>query len=249
MKTVLMRELDRSWRRRLGVPQVEHAPALEPGEGLNAAEWAANEFGGAPLGDKRLSARLVKSAGLLAAHPGRKINASSDSGGSEIAGFYRLIEAPAESEVTPANILAPHRERSVMRMRGQGTVLAIQDGTDLNFSRRPGCDGLQLIGRNQTAASALGLHMHATLAVTGTGLPLGVLRLGLRPAGGALRGGGEAPQDGALARGLRRHRRRRARGRRQDAGDLGLRPGGGRLRAVRRAAPPSARRAAGPRQA
>jgi len=181
VKTVFMRTLERSWRRKLGVPPVELAASLEPGEGLNAADWAENEFGGAPLGDKRLSARLVKSAGLLAAYPGQKINASSDSGGNEVAGFYRMIEAPAESEVTVANILAPHRERSIRRMRGQKTVLAIQDGTDLNFSRRPGCDDLQLIGKNQTGASSLGLHMHATLAVTGTGLPLGVLETGFDP--------------------------------------------------------------------
>ena len=181
VKTVFMRALERSWRRQLGVPPVDHAPSLEPGEGLNAQDWAANEFGGAPLGDQRLSARLVKSAGLLAAYPGQKINASSDSGGNEVAGFYRMIEAPAESEVTVANILAPHRERSIRRMRGQKTVLAIQDGTDLNFSRRPGCDDLQLIGKNQTGASSLGLHMHATLAVTETGLPLGVLETGFDP--------------------------------------------------------------------
>ena len=181
VKTVFMRALERSWRRKLGVPPVDLAPSLEPGEGLNAADWAENEFAAAPLGDKRLSARLVKSAGLLAAYPGQKINASSDSGGNEIAGFYRMIEAPAESEVTVANMLAPHRERSIRRMRGQKTVLAIQDGTDLNFSRRPGCDDLQLIGKNQTGASSLGLHMHATLAVTETGLPLGVLETGFDP--------------------------------------------------------------------
>ncbi len=181
VKTVFMRALERSWRRKLGVPPVDLAPSLEPGEGLNAQDWAENEFAAAPLGDKRLSARLVKSAGLLAAYPGQKINASSDSGGNEIAGFYRMIEAPAESEVTVANILAPHRERSIRRMRGQKTVLAIQDGTDLNFSRRPGCDDLQLIGKNQTGASSLGLHMHATLAVTETGLPLGVLETGFDP--------------------------------------------------------------------
>ncbi|MCY3612218.1 MAG: IS4 family transposase [Gemmatimonadetes bacterium] len=181
VKTVFMYTLDGRWRRKLGVPWVDHAPALQPGEGLNAAEWAANEFGDAPLGDKRLSARLVKSAGLLAAHPGRKINANSDADSTAIAAFYRMIEAPAESEVTAPNILAPHRERTVRRMRGQKTVLAIQDGTDLNFATRPGCDGLQVIGRNQTKAKSLGLHMHATLAVTETGLPLGVLRLGFDP--------------------------------------------------------------------
>ena len=166
-KTVFMVEPERSWRRKLGVSQVDHAPSLEPGAGLNADDWAQNEFGGAPLGDKRLSARLVKSAGLLAAWPVQKINAS-----------YRMIEVPAESEISPSTILAPHRERSIQRIRDRKTVLAIQDGTDLNFSRRPGCDGLQVTGTNQTKASSLGLHLHATLAVTEAGLPLRVLKLG-----------------------------------------------------------------------
>ncbi len=53
-----------------------------------------------------------------------------------------------------------------------------RDGTDLNFATRPGCDGLEVIGKNQTSAASLGLHLHATLAVSDTGLPLGVLRLG-----------------------------------------------------------------------
>ena len=178
VKTVFMYELARNWRRALGVPWVSHAPVLQPGEGLNGSEWVANEFGGAPLGDTRLSARLVKSVGLLAAYPGCKINASSASDSTAIAAFYRLIEMPVESEVTVGNILAPHRERSVQRIRAQRTVLAIQDGTDLSFATRPGCDGLELIGKNQTGAKSLGLHLHATLAVTDTGLPLGVLRLG-----------------------------------------------------------------------
>ena len=178
VKSVFMYALCRRWRRRLGVPEVEPAPTLDPGEGLGADVWAANEFGGAQLGDKRLTARLVKSATLLAAYPGRAINANVESDEAAVNGFYRLIEHPADSEVTVENILAPHRERTVRRMRGQSTVLAIQDGTDLNFARRPYTEGLQIIGKNQTGATALGLHLHATLAVNGDGLPLGVLRLG-----------------------------------------------------------------------
>ena len=177
VKSVFMYALAQHWRRKIGVPWVDHAPALEPGEGLNTDAWAHNEFGGAPLGDKRLSARLVKSAALLAAYPGAKINASTNSAGKEITGFYRLIEAPEESDITVPAILAPHRERSVQRVRGQRTVLAIRDGTDLSFSTRPGCDGLEVVGTNQTGAKSLGLSMHATLAVTETGLPLGVLDL------------------------------------------------------------------------
>ena len=201
------------------------------------------------MGDKRLSARLVKSAGLLAAYPGHKINACNDSGGNEIAGFYRLVEAPAESEITVPNILAPHRERTIGRMRGQRMVLAIQDGTDLNFSRRPGCEGLQLVGKNQTGATSLGLHLHATLAVTGAGLPLGVLALGFDPQAKLSQPHEKRRKTRALARRIQRYRRRRTRSRRQDAGAVRMRPGGGPVRAVRRAAPSPACGASRARQA
>ena len=40
-------------------------------------------------------------------------------------------------------------------MREHDTVLCIQDGTDLNFATRPGCEGLSIIGRNQTSAETL----------------------------------------------------------------------------------------------
>ncbi len=178
VKTVFMRQLARSWRMELGVPHVDHAPSLGPGEGLNAEDRAANGFGGAPLGDKRLSARLVKSAALLAEYPGRKINAGPAADSTAINAFCRMIEMPAESEVTVSNILAAHRERTICRMRARTTVPAIRDGTDLAFSTRPGTDGLQVIGKSETGKSSLGLHMHATLAVSDTGLPLGVLKLG-----------------------------------------------------------------------
>ena len=176
VKSVYMYALQPDWRRRLRVPHVDAAPALEPGAGLDSAAWAGNEFGGAALGDKRLSARLIKSAGLLAAYPGQAITGNAKTDRAAVDGYYRFIEQPAGSEVTVANILAPHRLRSIQRMRAQQTVLCIQDGSDLNFATRPNCDGLSIIGRNQTGAKTLGLHLHATLAVNAQGLPLGVLR-------------------------------------------------------------------------
>ncbi len=190
VRTVSMRGLERSWRRRLGVPHVDHAPSLGPGEGLDAAVRAENGFGGAPLGDRRLPARLVRSAGLLAGCPGQRANASSDSGDSDVAGFHRMTGSPDGSEVTVPDILATHRGRTVQRIRGQRTVLAIQDGTDLNLPRRPGCDGLEPVGRNRATSSTPGLHMRATLAVADTGLPPGLPRLGFDPAKAA-------PKDGA----------------------------------------------------
>ena len=189
VKSVYLYELAPHWRRTLGVARVEAAPSL--GEGLDSAQWAANEFGDAPLGDKRLSARLVKSAALLGACPGHAFTGHPDR--AALKGYYRLVEHPAPSQVTPAHIVAAHRARTLERMRAQDTVLCIQDGTDLNFATRPGCEGLSIIGRNQTSAKTLGLHLHLTLAVNGAGLPLGVLRCGFdEPPGGEA-----SPEPGA----------------------------------------------------
>ena len=94
---------------------------------------------------------------------------------AKIKGYYRFVDQPDDAATTPDNILRPHRERTLRRMRSEPTVLCVQDGTDLNFATRPGCDGLGVIGANQTGAQSLGLHLHSTLAVTPAGLPLGVL--------------------------------------------------------------------------
>ena len=185
-KQVYVYELDRRWRSRLGVDFVDHAPSLMPGEGLSRADWARNEFGGASLGNRQRSERLVKSAALLAEYPGQAICGNGRSDRAAVDGFYRFIEKAAGQGIDAAAILAPHRERSIQRMRGQRAVLAIQDGSDLNFASRPGCEGLGVIGQNQTSARTPGLHLHATLAVTGSGLPLGVLRCGFdAPPGGS----------------------------------------------------------------
>ncbi len=61
-------------------------------------------------------------------------------------------------------------------MKAQKTVLCIQDGSDLNYSKLEKCKDLGVIGTNQTGAQSRGLHLHSTFAVTTNGLPLGVLR-------------------------------------------------------------------------
>ena len=182
VKSVYMYPLEPRWLQRLGVASVDAAPSLKPGEGLDNEQWARSEFAGAPLGDQRLSARLVKSVDLLASIPGQPITGNPSGDRAAVKGYYRLIDQADESAVTPENILAPHRSRTLQRMRDQDTVLCIQDGTDLSFATRPGCEGLQVIGRNQTRAKTKGLHLHLTLATTGEGLPLGVLRCGFDPA-------------------------------------------------------------------
>ena len=174
-KAVYMYALEPSWRARLAVPAPGIAP-LAAGDGLDAASWAGHEFGGARLGDARLSARLVQSARHMAESPMRAITGAAQGARALVKGHYRLIDQPADSAVTVDNILAPHRERTLRRMQAHDTVLCIQDGTRLNFTRRGQTQGLGAIGSNQTGAVARGLELHTTLAVNPDGVALGVLR-------------------------------------------------------------------------
>lgn len=177
-KAIYVYELEADWRERLGLgpPPPRGGGALQPGEGLDGACWAEHEFGAAPLGDKRRSRRLVESARRQAEEPMRAFTAVAKEDWPAVKGYYRLIDQPADSEVTPENILHPHRERTLRRMQAHSTVLCITDGTDVNFTTHPQTTGLGVIGRNQTGAQSRGLHLHSTLAVTPEGLPLGVLR-------------------------------------------------------------------------
>lgn len=138
--------------------------------------WVQHEFSAAQLGDARLSERLQGSADILAAMPGQAFSAAAQGDKAAIKGYYRMIDKPDESAVTPDAILAPHRQRTIERMREHETVLCIQDGSELNYSGLTQCEGLGQIGTNQTGASSAGLHLHSTLVVDTDGVPLGVLR-------------------------------------------------------------------------
>jgi hypothetical protein len=148
---------------------------LDITEGLEEHGWAEQEFGDAPLGDRRLGKRLVESAAIQARTPGRAFSGAAQGDWPRVKGYYRMIDQPEDSAVRPEAILAPHRRRTIARMRAQQTVLCIQDGTDLNYSSLAQCEGLGVIGTNQTGANSRGLHLHSTLAVTTEGIPLGVL--------------------------------------------------------------------------
>ena len=167
---------DLDFRRRLGGVEPVVAGALEAAEGLEGDGWAEQEFGAAQLGDRRLSERLVQSARTLATMPGQAFSGVARGDWAAVKGYYRLIDQPDDSAVTVEAILAPHRARTVQRMKAHRTVLCIQDGTDLNYSALAQCEGLGVMGANQTGARGCGLHLHSTLVVSTEGLPIGVLK-------------------------------------------------------------------------
>ena len=175
VKDIYVYPLEKDFRSKLGLAADAGRSVLGPADGLEAETWAEKEFGDAPLGDARLSKRLVKVAKAKADEPWRAFCGVAQGDWAAVKGYYRLIDTPEESAVTMANILRPHRERTVRRMQGQRTVLCVQDGSDLDYSGLAECEGLGEIGTNQTGAKSRGLHLHATLAIAPNGLPLGVL--------------------------------------------------------------------------
>ncbi|MGH9340053.1 MAG: IS4 family transposase [Acidobacteriota bacterium] len=176
IKDIYVYALEKDFRARLGLPAGTGLGPLGPAEGVETPQWAQQEFGGAPLGDARLERRLVRIAQSKAQEPGRAFSGVAPGDWPAVKAYYRLIDHPDEQAVSLPHILQPHREQTLRRMAGQRTVLCIQDGTDLDYSSLAQCEGLGVIGSNQTGAQTRGLHLHSTLAVAPNGLPLGVLR-------------------------------------------------------------------------
>jgi hypothetical protein len=176
VKDIYVYPLHEHFREELGLAPTAGRAPLPVDEGLDHDHWVENEFGNAPLGDERLSKRLVQIADSKAHAPGTNWSGVAQGNLAAVKAYYRFIDQPEKSAVSVEAILAPHRERTIRRMDAQDRVLCLQDGTDLDFSTLDTCEGLGVIGSNQTGAKARGLHMHSTFAVTPDGLPLGVLR-------------------------------------------------------------------------
>lgn len=129
--------------------------------------WAVKELAGVDFGDARLNRRLVRVAERLGAQPGASIPVACG-GWAETQGAYRLL---AHKAVTWEQVLAPHWDCSVERMRSQPVVLCIQDSTELDFTAQPGIAGLGPLSYLRQH----GWYVHPTLATTPDGVPLGVL--------------------------------------------------------------------------
>lgn len=175
VKDIYLYPLCKDFRGRMGIGEEVALTALEYTDGIEAQEWAEKEFGGALLGDTRLSRRLVQVAFDIGDKPGRAFSGVAKGDWPKVKSYYRMIDAAQDSAVTMESILRPHRERTAGRMKGQQRVLCIQDGTDLDYTGLSRCNGLGVIGSNQTGAKSKGLHLHSMMAVTTEGLPLGIL--------------------------------------------------------------------------
>jgi hypothetical protein len=121
----------------------------------------------ADLGDRRLNRRLERLVTALADKPAASVpHALSDWGQTKAA--YRFWD---NDRVADADIRDAHRQAALARLPDEGTVLAIQDTTGLNFSDHKAVRGLGYLSRRHRR----GLWVHTLLAASGDGVPLGVV--------------------------------------------------------------------------
>ncbi len=175
-KAIYVYPLEKDFRLQLGLSENAGLGALKPTDGLDGGQWAQYEFGGAPLGDARLSKRLVAVASAKAEAPGRAFSGTVKGDWPATKAYYRMIDQPEDSEFCLPNILDTHRKRTARRMMGQKTVLCLQDGSELNYTNLDQCRDLGDLKTNQTGAKTKGLNLHSTFAVATNGLPLGVVK-------------------------------------------------------------------------
>lgn len=136
---------------------------------LSQSSWAEGEFREIELGDQRLEKRFIRVCEDLSGQPEYPINqASADSAATKAA--YRLFR---NERVTPARILAPHRKRTIERMRHEEVVLAVQDTIFFNFHSHKKTKGLGPIGGS--TGNLQGMIGHSVFAVTPQGVSLGLI--------------------------------------------------------------------------
>ena len=129
-------------------------------------ERISDELAGIDLGDKRLNRRSCKVLESLAANPQASINGAC-AGWAETNAAYRFFD---NDNVTPDEILRPHRAATVLRMREHAVVIIAQDTTELDYTDHPPQDARCLNRENR-----FGLYHHVHLALTPDKVPLGVV--------------------------------------------------------------------------
>jgi hypothetical protein len=141
--------------------------------------WAQDETAGCDLGDARLNRRLGVMLAALGERPGNSLpTAFQDWANTKAA--YRFF---ANENVSEDKILAGHFAASALRVRAtEGPILILQDTTEFSFKRAEpekigftttSCGRKTKEGRHHQH-TICGMLMHASLAVTPEGLPLGL---------------------------------------------------------------------------
>lgn len=117
--------------------------------------------------DVRLKQRLITLVEQLSCKPTESIPLACGNWAKTKAA-YRFWD---NKKVDFNEIIAAGQLSTLDRMKDEEIILAIQDTTDLDFTHHPHTQGLGHLD----AAYLRGIKVHTTIAVSGEGVPLGVL--------------------------------------------------------------------------
>jgi hypothetical protein len=169
IKDVYVLPLTDSWRDTLCRQADGTIRVCVAAEAKAPRDWVEAELGGADLGDRRLTARLLQMTGQFYEKPTANIPLACGSRkGAKAA--YRFLDS---EDVSWEAILRAHYAATAGRVQDEELVLVAQDTTALNYSSHPNTKGLGPIGNDNEKVR--GLMVHDTMAFTPAGTPLGLL--------------------------------------------------------------------------
>jgi len=120
------------------------------------------------MGDKRLTKRCNNLIKQFIIRPASSIPQACGSWKTTKAA-YRFFDNDA---ISPAKILDAHRKQTERRLaKEQGIILVAQDTTDCDYTDHPKTKGLGYL----QGEKLFGIKVHTALAMTETGIPLGIL--------------------------------------------------------------------------
>jgi len=123
-----------------------------------------DDFAGIDFGDKRLTKRLQKTVENLTKSAKKSI-LSSGEGRSEAKAFYRLL---SNEKFDFDQVIGVATGNTFLRM--EGTVLLIQDTSDVSLNGHKKTEGLGYCSEH-----ILGVKLHSCIAISPTGIPFGLL--------------------------------------------------------------------------
>ena len=129
--------------------------------------WIIEETKTANFGDKRLIKRYGNILNRLCGAPNESIPASCK-GWNETLAAYRFLN---HQNVTAEQIMSPHRDATLERIKGEKIVLIPQDTTEIDFTGRKSLLGIGCL----TQKSGQGFYLHPSIAVTPERCCLGVV--------------------------------------------------------------------------
>jgi hypothetical protein len=129
-------------------------------------DWVKTELQTARLADGRLDKRFRLLLDRFSGKPTLSIPAACN-GWSETLAAYRFFD---NERVDPPQLLQPHYDATIQRIRTYAVVLIPQDTTEFNLTRKH-----ERIGGPLSDENHWGLHDHVSLAVTPERLALGVV--------------------------------------------------------------------------